>query len=173
MQISRRNLIAGGAALAIFGQSRTAQASLVSDNWQGLTEILGKSWHGGGITHSAGTEGGKLTLQLGLSIQANADYTIGGTLSMTSRWDTGTYSARYRIRGYVTNTDEPAIFVVIESATFESGDDLPSNLFWQGLTGNLRLYTESGNSGHWVLSGDLFGTRDGNKFESQFADHPV
>lgn len=172
MVISRRNLIGAAGALVLAGLGRPLKASLVSENWQTLSSIVGKRWYGGGTTYTAGTDDGKLSLQLGLTIEPSSDQTIGGMLRLTSRWETGTYSANYRIRGYVTSSDEPAIFVVIESATFDSGDGLPSSLYWQGLTGQLRIYSESGNEGHWILSGDLYGTRDSNKFECQFADHP-
>jgi len=171
MNLTRRNALTGlavtSASLVLPGR---ANANLATENWSALRPLLARHWQGYAQTRTANTEGGELTLKLQVDLTPSDDMRFSGRLAMTSRWDTGTYSAVQAIRGYCWGTDD-AVGVQIESSSLVSGDSLPDNLYWQGLTGQLRLYSERGNEGHWLLSGNLAGTRDGNSFETQLSDH--
>ncbi|MFM5895176.1 MAG: hypothetical protein ACKOQM_12205 [Novosphingobium sp.] len=169
MRFSRRDLIGAAGAALLFGRAGRARAGLASDHWGELRQILARHWNGGGVTKTAGTTDGELGLDLSLDLVPDDDMRFSGRLRMTSRWDTGTYSATYAISGYCWESGD-AIGVAIENASLSSSDSLPSNLYWQGLTGKLRLYIRQGSAGHWLLDGTLYGTRDNNAFETQLSD---
>jgi hypothetical protein len=172
MILSRRNALIGlglsGTALLI--PSSPARADLATENWPVLRPLLARHWQGFGQTQSAGTENGKLTLALAVDLGPGADMRINGRLRMTSQWQTGTYTAVYGLGGYCWGTNDE-VGVLIDRAIFESGDSLPEQLYWQGLTGKLHLARERGSETGLLLSGTLYGTQDGNAFETQLSDH--
>jgi hypothetical protein len=170
MQLTRRNLIGSAGALLLASRAGRARGGLASEHWGELRQIFARHWHGGGIASSAGTADGKLGIQLDVDLTPDDDMRFSGQLQMRSAWETGTYTARYAISGYCWSED-PAVGIYIEQTSLSSADDLPSNLYWQGLTGKLRLYVQQGAEGHWLLDGTLYGTRDSNAFETQLADH--
>lgn len=159
---------AGGASLIL--PFRPALANLATDNWPVLRPLLARHWQGYGQAQSAGTESGTITLKLEVDFNPDADMRINGRLRMTSRWVTGTYTATHAIRGYCWGSDE-AVGVLIEDSSMVAGDSLPPELYWQGLTGKLQLFSERGTADSWLLSGSLYGTRDSNAFETQLSDH--
>lgn len=170
MDISRRSLIGATGALLLMSRAGQARASIASEHWGEFRQIFARHWHGGGIASSEGTENGKLPLELDIDLIPDDDMRFSGQLQMRSRWDTGTYTARYAISGYCWSEDS-ATGIYIEQTSLFTADDLPSNLYWQGLTGKLQLYIQQGAEGHWLLDGTLYGTRDSNAFHTQVADH--
>lgn len=170
MHLSRRKMIAATGATALAARAGIARANALEQYWDQLRPRFARHWTGGGIAQTGATESGKLMLVLEVDFNPQSDMRIDGTLRMKSRWQTGTYEATYGIRGYCWG-DGNDTGVRIEETWLRSADSLPEGLFWQGLTGSLQFYHESGTDDHWLFKGWLSGTQDGLRFETQLSDH--
>lgn len=169
-RLSRRKMITGTGALVLTVGAGAAKANLATENWSTLRPLFARHWHGYGQTTTANTESGRLTLEMQVDLNPNDQMLIDGRLQMSSRWDTSSYSAVFAIGGYCWGT-ETMVGAYIERCNLISGDPLPENHFWQGLTGSLQLYAEPGSTDHWMLDGVLSGIRDGLAFKTQLSDY--
>ncbi|MEQ1497992.1 MAG: hypothetical protein ABL914_04970 [Novosphingobium sp.] len=172
MTISRRTALIGigASGAALFMPAGSAAANLVRENWPVFKPIFARHWSGYGRTGTAGTADGQLAISLEVDLSPDDAMRINGRLQMTSNWESGTYSATYAINGYCWGT-ENAAGVLIENTALRSGDSLPPELYWQGLTGKLGLFRANGKEDSWLLDGTLYGTRDGNAFDVQLGDN--
>ncbi|WP_374528977.1 hypothetical protein [Novosphingobium sp.] len=173
MKIPRREAMLGlgGIGAALLLPAEPARANLATDNWSQLQPIFARHWYGGGIGSTRNTVDGTLPLEFGIDFGPADDMHFNGRHKITSRWDTGTYSAVFGISGYFWGT-ENTIGLVIESSYKIAGDALPADLYWQGMTGQLQLYPDRTSPGHWLLDGMLYGLQDGVEFHTQLKDSP-
>lgn len=169
MQFTRRNMIAGTGSLGLIALSGTARASMLTDHWGQVRRIFGRHWSGGATTPNSYIEGGEFGTNLEFDFGPADDMTFSGSYSLKTIFEGSTYRGTYNIQGYFWGNDTD-LGVNIERATLARGDSLPSQLFWQGYTGQLELYKSKGTADDWLLDGTLRGTVDGAGYRTNLSD---
>lgn len=168
MQVDRRTFVAGTGALGLAALSGSANASLLSENWDTLRRIFALHWRGGATTPSEFVQGGEFGTNLEFDFGPGQDMTFSGSYDLTTIWEHSTYRGTYAIQGYFWGYDN-SLGVSIEQAVLRRGDSLPRELFWQGYTGRLELFRSKNTENRWLLDGTLRGTVDGAGYRTQLS----
>ncbi len=169
MLTTRRSILAGATAAALFSPTAPA-AAIVQDRFHTLMrKVMGLTWIGQARTRSDQFAGGEFVSAIGMKFQLADDWSYRGIMMEQLNLEDTDYTGKFEISGECWTIGDDA-GVSIYRMRLIDGTPLPSPMSWGTSTADMRFHNDSARPGHFALQGIMTSQGDGTKFRLNLTD---